>query len=102
LVFVGLAVSIVGWQTGWFADEDTPALGGAILFEMMVGAPIAIGAGLGVYVMRARSRRRRDEYSTLPIIGQRPERRGRPSRRSTVARRRSSPRRRTIAWRSNA
>lgn len=75
LVVVGLVVSMVGWRAAWFADEDTPALGGALVFELIICAPIAIGAGVGVYLIRSRVRRRRDDESTLPVICPPPDRR---------------------------
>ncbi len=59
IVGAGLVVSIAGWQAAWFADQETPALGGAIVFELLVGAPIARGAGLGVYLIRSRGRLKR-------------------------------------------
>ena len=59
IVSAGAVVSIAGWQAAWFADQETPALGGAIVFELLIGAPIAIGAGLGVYLIRARGRLKR-------------------------------------------
>lgn len=67
LVVVGLLLSIVGWQADWFSDEDTPALGGALLFELFICAPLAVGAGLGVYLLRSSARRKGDGGSTLPI-----------------------------------
>jgi hypothetical protein len=60
IVSVGVVVSIAGWQAAWFADQETPALGGAIVFELLIGAPIAIGAGLGVYLICSRGRLKSD------------------------------------------
>ena len=60
IVGAGVVISIVGWQAAWFADHETPALGGAIVFELLIGAPIAIGAGLGVYLIRSRGSLKRD------------------------------------------
>jgi hypothetical protein len=69
LVIVGLIVFAVGWQAAWFADEDTPALGGALLIELFIFAPIALGAAVGVYLMRSRAGTRGVEGSSLPIVG---------------------------------
>jgi hypothetical protein len=69
LLLIGLAVSTIGWQAAWFADEDTPASGGALLFELVICAPVAVGAAMGVYAMRSRGRKRHDDGSTLPVIG---------------------------------
>ena len=77
LVLVGLVVSIVGWQEAWFADEDTPALGGALVFGLIICAPIAMGAALGVCLMRSSVRRSGDDGSTLPVVEPPPARRHR-------------------------
>jgi hypothetical protein len=72
LVLVGLAVSIVGWQAGWFGDVDTggdfTAGGGAFVFWLFACLPLAVGAALAVSVARSGGRRRRDVDSTLPVI----------------------------------
>lgn len=68
LAAVGLVVSIVGWQASWFADEETPALGGAILFWLLIWVPVAVGAGIGVHLRRSRSRRNDQQRSTLPVV----------------------------------
>jgi hypothetical protein len=69
LAVVGVVLSTIGWQAAWFADEDTPAFGGALLFVLSICAPIAAGAGLGVYLVRSRARSRDVEGSSLPIVG---------------------------------
>ena len=74
LVAIGLTVAVVGWRAAWFADEDIPALGGAIVFELILSAPVAIGAALGVYLGRGRQRQR-SNGSTLPVSGPPPDRR---------------------------
>jgi hypothetical protein len=68
LVIVGLVVFAVGWQAAWFDDEDTPALGGALLVELFIFAPGALGAAVGVYLVRSRRGRREVEGSSLPIV----------------------------------
>ena len=72
LLFIGLFVSIAGWQSNWFGDVasggDFTAGGGALVFWLFVCLPPAVGAALGVYVARSSGRRRRSEGSTLPVI----------------------------------
>lgn len=69
LVIVGLVVFTVGWQAAWFDDEDTQALGAALLVELFILAPVALGAAVGVYLLRSRPGRRGVEGSSLPIAG---------------------------------
>ena len=60
LVLFGLAVSIVGWRASWFGDVDTggdfTAGGGAFVFWLIICLPLAVGAALGVFVMRSKAR----------------------------------------------
>jgi hypothetical protein len=56
---LSLAISLSGWVFGWFADSDTAALGGAILFALYLGAPFAGSACLGVALSRSRASRGR-------------------------------------------
>jgi len=71
LVLLGLAVSIIGWRADWFGDTasggDFTAGGGALVFWLIICAPLAIGAALGVWMMR-RVRRAGDDSSTLPVV----------------------------------
>lgn len=50
---VAIAASLSGWVLGWAGDSDTPALGGAIIFAMLIGTPFVGGACLGVWVARS-------------------------------------------------
>lgn len=72
LVVAGLAVSTIGWLAGWFADVnsggDFTAFGGALVFWLLVCLPLAVGAVLGVCVVRSSRRRPPDHASTLPIV----------------------------------
>ena len=74
IAVVGLAASFVGWQEAWFATEDTPALGGAIILALVISLPVAVGAAAGVYLGRARSTPRSADASSLPVLPGRPER----------------------------
>jgi hypothetical protein len=65
---VGLAASVIGWQASWFATEDTPALGGAIVFALVIWLPLTFGAAAGVYFGRSRSTRRSADVSSLPVV----------------------------------
>jgi hypothetical protein len=52
---LSLIASLSGWVFGWSADSDTPALGGAILFAVYLGAPFAGSACLGVALARPKT-----------------------------------------------
>jgi hypothetical protein len=56
---LSLAISLSGWVFGWSADSETPALGGAILFAVYLGAPFAGSVCLGVALSRPRASRGR-------------------------------------------
>ena len=51
-VLVTIVVSLSGWIFGWVGDSDTPALGGAILFELYFGMQFVFAAYLGVLLAR--------------------------------------------------
>jgi hypothetical protein len=53
-----IVASLSGWVFGWAGDSETPALGGAIIFAMLLGVPFVGGACLGVWVARSSAGRR--------------------------------------------
>ena len=65
---LSLLASLSGWVFGWSADSDTPALGGAILFAVYLGAPFAGSVCLGVALGRPRATvPRRTEFTMRRI-----------------------------------
>jgi hypothetical protein len=62
---VALAVSLSGWILGWAGDSDTPALGGAITFAVIVGMPFSGAAWLGVWAARSGTMWRRGDADEL-------------------------------------
>lgn len=67
VIAIGFMISVLGWQAAWFADEDTPALGGAIIFALIFLAPVALGIAIGTHA-QSRSRSRAEDGSSLPIV----------------------------------
>ena len=72
LILIGVAVSVAGWRADWFADVNTggdfTAGGGALVFWLIICLPLAVGAALGVVLMRSEARARPEHSSTLPVV----------------------------------
>ena len=53
-----IGLSALGAALGWFADEDTPSLGGAIVWTLVFEFPPLFGLGLGTWTARELANRR--------------------------------------------
>ena len=53
VTLLGLAISVIGWLTGWAASQDTLASSGAFFWAILFWGPFAAGTALGVCLRRA-------------------------------------------------